>query len=228
MTRAVPAIWFLGFLFDVLASLRSSGSRRPRLLSKAVHPLTGFDPSSETPSSAALFLFRRRTVDSCIRAPPMRFFAPSAVVRSANRLLSGSTQTPSLFDLSQVLEGFILAKRCRLVSSCCRSWGSSPSELFPTARLCRARHPVIPSRRFVLRPVVDGCAPRGLRRSAVRHPTQEYCILCQAAALMGFQSSSRRSCVPGWIRLSTFHPLLAFSSSPYGTSSKLAFSVFYP
>jgi hypothetical protein len=52
-------------------------------------------------------------------------------VCSANRLLSGSTRTPSLFDLSQVLEGFILAEHCRLVSSCCRSWGSSPSEHLP-------------------------------------------------------------------------------------------------
>jgi hypothetical protein len=34
--------------------------------------------------------------------------------------------------------------------------------------------------------MVEGCAPRGLRKSAIRVPTQEYCILRQADALLGF------------------------------------------
>jgi hypothetical protein len=128
------------------------------------------------------------------RAPPLRFFAPSAVVGSANRLLSGSTRTPSLYDLSQVLEGLILAELCRLVSSCCRSWGSSPSELFPADQLCQVHHPVIPSQRFVPRSMIDGFALRGFRTSAIRHPIQEYCILHQAAALLGFHPLPRCPC----------------------------------
>lgn len=174
------------------------------------------------------FPFDGKPSAGCGELPPLRFPAPSADTCSANRLLSGSTQTPSLFDLSQILEGFILAELCRLVSSCCRSWGSTPSELFPADQLCQARHLVIPSRRFVLRPMVDGCAPRGFRTSAIRHPSQECCILSQAAALMGFQPLSRCSCVSGSIRLATCHPLVVFPSIPYETCSKSAFSVFYP
>jgi hypothetical protein len=34
--------------------------------------------------------------------------------------------------------------------------------------------------------MVEGRAPRGLRKSAIRVPTQEYCILRQADALLGF------------------------------------------
>lgn len=128
------------------------------------------------------------------RAPPLRFLAPSAVMGSANRLMSGSTRTPSLYDLSQVLEGFILAELCRFISSCCRSWGSSPPELFPADQLCQVHHLVIPSRRFVLRSMIDGCALRGFRTSAVRHPTQEYCIPHQAAALLGFHPLPRCPC----------------------------------
>jgi hypothetical protein len=215
-------------LFDVSTSLRSSGSRRPRLLSKAVHPLPGFEPSSETPFECRPGLLRRRTVAALQGSSPevSRPFSGHKFGESAYRPVPPGT--PSLFDLSQVLEGFVLAEPRRLVSSCCRSWGSSPSELFPADELSQAHHLAIPSRRFVPRPVVGGRAPRGFRRSAIRHPTQECCILRQAAALLGFHPLSRRSCISGSSRLSTSHPLLAFASLSYETFSKLAFSVFDP
>jgi len=195
--------------------------RKRFILSQASNPLQR--PRRVLLSSSS----RRRTDKWPVELLPWGFL-PLQRYHSANRLSSGSTRTPSLFDLSQVLEGFILAERCKLVSSCCRSWGSSPSELFPADKLSQARRLAIPSRCSVRRPVVEGRTLRGLRKSAIRVPTQEYCILRQADALLGFQSLSRRSCAPVWIRLSTSHPLLAFTSTPYGTFSKSAFSVFLP
>lgn len=48
------------------------------------------------------------------RTPPMRFLAPPAVSNMRIGLSPGPTQAPSLFDLSQVLEGLVLACRAAL------------------------------------------------------------------------------------------------------------------
>lgn len=71
--------------------------------------------------------------------------APSSPSR---RFVSAPPDTPALFDLSQVLEGFFLDAPCGLVSCHSRSWGFRPPELFPPRQLYPARHQAIPSRRF--------------------------------------------------------------------------------
>lgn len=69
-------------LFDVSTSLRSSGSRRPRLLSKAVHPLTGFEPSSETPSGAALIVLSSANRQVAFLGSSPEVFCPfSGIIR---------------------------------------------------------------------------------------------------------------------------------------------------
>lgn len=141
--------------FDVLEVFRrassplssESGSSSPRLR-------TLFRDPNQVPPC----FLRRKTVVGYCWAPPLRFFAPTAVVDSANRLLSGSTRTPFLFDLSQVLEALILAEPCRLVSSCCRSWGSLTFRAFPCRRTLSGSSPDDPLSAFP--PSTNGRWPR--------------------------------------------------------------------
>jgi hypothetical protein len=90
----------------------------PRFLAKAVSPLTDFGPSSETPLGAArLVRDRRRSDISDGSGSSHEVSRPFSVRGSADRLfVPVPPGTPSLHDVSHVLEGFVPAHPCGLVS----------------------------------------------------------------------------------------------------------------
>jgi hypothetical protein len=64
--------------------------------------------------------------------------------------LSSSTWTPSLYGLSQTLEGLILTTPCGSVSCRFRSWGCVSLQSFdPAGKLLRIRHPARPFSMFL-------------------------------------------------------------------------------
>jgi hypothetical protein len=151
-----------------------------------VRPLTGFGPSSETPSGAAVQLSDGRSRRVRVPAPPMRFSTPSAfedlrVGQCVGTDCLDSVQAPSHLGLSQTLVGLILAGPCGLVSCRCRSWGLHPSELFPANGLYQVRRLAIPSR-CSLRLPRKSAAPSGVSArlqsastSGVLHPLADRC-----------------------------------------------------
>jgi hypothetical protein len=90
----------------------------PRSLSKAVSPLPAFGPSSETPMGAARLVHDRAEasiVDGS--GSSLEVSRPFSVLESADRLIVPVPPgTPSLHDVSHVLEGFVPAHPRGLVS----------------------------------------------------------------------------------------------------------------
>jgi len=95
-------------------------------------PLTDFGPYTETPPGCCLrFPTANRRFSS---APPLRFLPLQRSSSGESARCPVPTRAPSLFDLFQVLEGFLLTGSCGPISCRCRSWGSHPSELLSYRR----------------------------------------------------------------------------------------------
>jgi len=79
MTRAVPAIWFPGPLFDVARrlSMRSSGRALPRRSIDRRSAFFSFDPLQRPTHDAA---GSSRPLGRRHQAPPMRFLSPTAII----------------------------------------------------------------------------------------------------------------------------------------------------
>jgi hypothetical protein len=110
--------------------------------------------------------------------------------KSANRLLFGSTRTPSLPGLSQAFEGLVLADLCGSVSRRCRSWGFGPPEL-----LLRRTLPGLVARRSPL-----SVHPSSRRTSAA--PTGAF-VRSQSAFDPGVFHPTSNRCSPGLFIAST-------------------------
>jgi hypothetical protein len=159
------------------------------LLSKVVRPLTGFSPSSETPSGAA---HRHHDgLPSLERSglPPMRFLAPPA---DEARRIGLVRIHPDAFPSP------VFRRPSRVSSS------SSPAALFHAAAAhgvppfraspCRSTPPGSspgdPLSAFLRLPKESAAPPGGFVRPSVRHPRRECCIPSQTAALLGFIAST--------------------------------------
>jgi len=116
--------------FDAPGDFQALASRT--LFDGVVRPLTDFGPCTETPPGRCLgFPAANRRFSL---APPLRFLPLQRSSSGESACCPVPTRAPSLFDLSQVLEGFLLTGSCGLISYRCRSWGSHPSELLSYRR----------------------------------------------------------------------------------------------
>jgi hypothetical protein len=129
---------------------RSSGSRRaPTNLRASGTSSLELRSSSETLPDAPATISRHRSDDQWVTGSSLEVPCPFSVYHPVSRHIDPvPTESPSLRDLSQVLEGLILTELRGLVSCHIRSWGFRSPRLSPANGLPRARHSRIPSRRF--------------------------------------------------------------------------------
>jgi len=144
-------------------------------------------------------------------APPLRFLPLQRSRTSESVSRPVPSRAPSLFDLSQVLEGFLLTGSCGPISCRCRSWGSALQSLTPTGELFWIRHPAIPSRCFSGSPKRSGRTPRGFRRPAIRIRTRS--IASEVGPMLSWAFTSLPWLSGTLVGTSVeVHPPLAFSS----------------
>jgi hypothetical protein len=119
--RAVPAIWFTG-PFSALALRKRLAPKvfrpalsPPDLWNQTVLPFTDFGPLQRLPRAPS---HPRYDGKPSYRSgdPPMRFSAPPAFEHGESAYRPVPPGTPSLFGLSQTLEGLILTAPCGLVA----------------------------------------------------------------------------------------------------------------
>jgi hypothetical protein len=188
-------------------------------------PLSGSRPSSETPVGAARACASNNAV-ACFRAPPVRFCSPYSVRGAVNRLSTGSIRSPSLLDLSQVLEGLILTVLAALFHAA-DALGVETLQSFP---YCRALPDSSPGDAFsTFPPPLAGMAASS-RLCSRQQSVSDVRVLHLKPNRSSLGLSRFHGVLP--LQVGAVFPRLIRSwlllRSPSRSSSKSAFSVFMP
>jgi len=165
-----------------------------------VRPLTGFGPSSETPSGAAFPPCRRPRSSVGFRAPPLRFHTPSAF------------EDQRIGKCFRTTRPGLPTKRLPTSASCRPSWVSSsltPAALFHAA----AAHGVSTLQSFSLRAnssrLVTWRSPLGVSPGSRRNPAAPSGVFVrpQSVSALGVLHPLADRCSPGFRRLHGFPAL---------------------